>query len=108
MVIVGRTTQQSPSSLVSEDFDQCAAVNSPTEAGNRIIPFIGSPTSNITPAGLQMINTTGITMLGLREGHDTEDIPISNDTTNLITFYTSNASNQNFRPKMQVTYINKT
>ena len=76
-VVVGPTTQASATSLVNEDYDQVGSVDSPQELSSRIDQ--GSLTAStynswaLNSTGVGIVNKTGYTLLGMREGHDVLD-----------------------------------
>lgn len=82
MVIVGQTTQASPTSLIGADYDQCGAVDSPSEGSSRI--DIGSITAAayntwaLNATGLTWVSKTGYTLIGMREGHDVINSELAN------------------------------
>lgn len=71
---VVQTSQPSTTTLTTADFDLCGAVTNPTEGATRI--DLGSITTSaynswtLDATGRGWIDKTGISMLGLREGHD--------------------------------------
>ena len=79
-----RVVQSSPASntaLVSGDYDGVGAVDNPT-SGATEVDISGISTGTYTDwtlnaTGLTWIDKTGITKLGLREGHDATDTPIA-------------------------------
>lgn len=104
--------QSSPASntaLANGDFDQCGAINNPTEGATRI--DIGSITTSayndftLDATGRGWVNKTGVTKLGVREGHDCIDDPTvggtSKNSTDLATAETSGTTSD---PKLVVTY----
>ena len=77
---VVQTTQASSSTISTDDYDQCGSINNPTEGASRIDMYGHSSASYINftlnSTGISWINKSGITKLGLREGHDALDNPI--------------------------------
>lgn len=77
-VVVGTTTQPSSATLTVNDYDDCAATQSPTEVSAQVLNAsvtagqYNSWTLNST--GIAYISKTGITYFGLRAGGDVEDI----------------------------------
>jgi len=71
------TSQASTSSLVDDDFDQCGAVNNPTEGASRLeVPSTtGWCSFSLNSTGLGWIDKTGYTKLGIRSGDlDCDDV----------------------------------
>ncbi len=105
-LVIVQTTQASTSSLVGEDYDQCGSVDNPT-AGSATLD-IGSVTTsayntltlNSTAEG--WISKTGTTQLGIREGHDAVDDPITGSATNDVTFNTAEAASTPNDPVLEV------
>ncbi|NTW31244.1 MAG: immunoglobulin domain-containing protein [Bacteroidetes bacterium] len=108
--IIGQTTQASFSALEVSDFDQCGAVNNPTEGATRI--DIGNILINdwkvwtLNPTGLSWISKTGYTALGMREGHDCIDSPIvgSGEYSSGIDGRSSYYTGITYDPYLSVTY----
>lgn len=90
------TTPASNTGLVLGDFDQVGS----TELANRIdIGSISTSAYNtwtLNASGLAAISKTGVTKLGLREGHDFLDSAYagSNNTFNEVTFHMADGSNK--------------
>ncbi len=91
IVVVGETTPDSDSALITADFDQCSSVDSPTELTNRISlddivggtnTFMFDATGLATLLGAMGGNLT----LGIREGHDVRDLPIALTKFNQVGF----------------------
>lgn len=108
---VVQTSQASSSTLAVGDFDQCGAVNNPTEGATRI--DLGSVSTSAYTAwtldatGRGWISKTGFTLLGMREGHDAIDSPIDGSggaTQNRLTFSTSEETGTSQDPYLSVTY----
>lgn len=82
-VTVVQTSQTSTSSLDNDDFDEAGAADNPTEGidvGDRG-DISSLPTSSyfefpLNSTGISWISKTGTSLLGLREGHDVEDVAI--------------------------------
>jgi hypothetical protein len=96
-----QTSQASTSELVVEDYDQCGAVDNPTEGGTRQdITSITTSSYNEFPlneTGYEWI-VDGTSMLGIREGHDALDHPTLADS--LIGVIASEGDND---PYLEVT-----
>ena len=109
---VVQTTQASTSSLIGDDYDNCGAVNSPTEGATRVditnITVSAYNTWTLNSTGLTWISLTGYTKLGLREGHDILDDPVPSGGSvynkNEIDFYTSEQTGTTQDPYLSVTY----
>lgn len=106
IVVVGPTTQASPTSLVTEDYDQCGAVSNPTEKSARK-DLTGLATGQYhvwSLTDLTLVNKTSYTLLGLRGGHDALNDPITVLTDNSLTLATSDATGTTQDPYLAVTY----
>jgi hypothetical protein len=74
---VVQTSQASTDELVNDDYDQCGAIDNPTEGATRI--DLGGITTSaynswtLNSTGIGWIDKVGVTKLGLREGHDAID-----------------------------------
>ena len=74
---VVQTSPASNTALVNNDYDQAGAVNNPDEGSTRL--DLGSWSTSgynnflLNATGTTWISTTGVTKLGLREGHDALD-----------------------------------
>jgi glucuronoarabinoxylan endo-1,4-beta-xylanase len=106
LVVVGPTSQSSASQITTDDFDQCGSVNNPQELSSRIDynNFVAGQYNDIVlnNSGIAAINKTGITFLGLREGHDVLNDPV--DDTNWFIFSSSNEAGTSQDPYLEVTY----
>lgn len=103
-VAVVQTSQASTSELVNEDFDQCGAIDNPTEGATRIaITSTGWKQWTLNATGLGWISKTGWTKLGLRIGWlDCDDVAPTDGSQELwITIDTSETAND---PYLQVTW----
>jgi hypothetical protein len=78
-----QTSQADPTGLITDDFDQCGAIDNPTRGASDM--DLGSITTNqynyfvLNATGLSWIdkiNTSG-TLLGIRTGFDTDDVVAS-------------------------------
>lgn len=108
-VTVVQTTQASPTSLITADYDQCGAISNPTEGvdvGNRV--FGTSITAEVyfslvlNSTGMSWISKTSYTQLGVREGHDALNIePV---TLSDISIYNSEETGTAKDPYLSVTY----
>lgn len=89
IVVVGETTQASPTTLEANDYDNCALVHNPIEWSVRkdmgTITVNKSNTWTLTTAGENEVLAqlgSGWWMGGMREGHDVLDNPIASDSNN--------------------------
>lgn len=113
IVVIGETTQADPTTLEAEDFDQCGAINNPTEGSDKI------DLGNITDGqyNIWTLNATGIswikktaadpyTMLGVREGHDCLDHAYvgADGTNNSLYIQASEYTGIDQDPYLSVTY----
>ena len=79
---VVQTDQPSTSTLTTADFNNCGATDNPTEGATRV--DIGNITGaqyntwTLNATGRGWIDKTGVTMLGMREGHDCIDSALAN------------------------------
>ncbi len=103
-----QTTPASDTAIVTADFDQCGAVSNPTEGATRI--DLGSISTGaycdwtLDATGRGWISATGITRLGLREGHDCLNSPIANNSINSIDIIEAENAGTTSDPKLVVTY----
>ena len=103
--------QSSPASntaITTADFNQCGAVSNPTEGATRIDLGLISTGAycdwTLDATGRGWISTTGITKLGLREGHDCLNSAIADNTTNTIDANDADAAGTSTDPKLTITY----
>jgi hypothetical protein len=91
--VVGQTSQALTTELISDDFDQCGAIDNPDEGATRIdLGDLGEyqySAWTLNSTGRGWINKTGVSMFGIREGHDCIDSPIGTDLNNIFMFYSS-------------------
>lgn len=120
-ITVVKTTQANPlNNLIEDDYDQCGAINSPTEG---VDPEDRKKISDITVGEYHYLNlnSTGFewidkvnslsddntkgTLLGVREGHDVVDVPITGGayTYNFVEYYSSE-SGSSTAPYLEITY----
>lgn len=79
-----QTDQASTTTLVNDDYNNCGATDNPTE-GNDVGARIditnwnsaGYNTIALNATGLGWVSKTGVTMLGLRSGHDIVDVAVN-------------------------------
>lgn len=106
-IVAVQTSQASTSSLITDDFDQCGSVNNPTEGSDKL--DLSSLTDNqyniltLNATGRGWINKTGTTLLGLREGHDAQDIQLASSSSNYSFFAASETSGTDNDPYLEVT-----
>lgn len=110
-----QTTQDSPTTLIVEDYDQCGVVNNPTKgSGNYDIGslVVGRNSFTLNATGLGWIKKAAgdpWTMLGMREGHDIEDVKPAHPGAGLaknsyVSCYLSERTNTGDDPYLSVTY----
>lgn len=103
---VVQTTQASTTELVSEDFDQCGDVTNPTEGATRIDLgniIVGYNSWTLSSTGKGWISKTGVSKLGLREGHDAINSAIADNAYNIVAFSTSEDTSGTQDPYLDVT-----
>lgn len=109
IVFVKPASPASNTALVVEDFDQCGAVNSPTEISSRIdIGSINTSAYNdFDITDTSVISTSGISKFCVREGHDVLDTPYSGSTGTWNDIYIAFAesSGTSVDPKLVVTHV---
>lgn len=107
---VVQNTTYSATNLESDDYDQIGSVSNPTAGASDI--DIGTISTNawltfsLNSTGRGWINKTGYTKLGLREGHDAVNDPVTDSTTTGINIRTANygGSATSSDPVLEVTY----
>lgn len=114
-ITVVSTSQANPTTLGLSDFDQAGSIDNPIEGidtserkdittvpAGAHLPFV------LNSTGKEWISLTGNSLLGLREGHDVIDSPITyvldNNEYDAIRIRTANWGDINHRPKLSVTY----
>jgi len=104
------TSQASDSTLVGADYDNCGAVNNPTElndAGNRLdLTTISTDTEysiELNSTGISVIDDTGTTFIGIRDGHDTADISVNLDSGSGADIYFSEQTGTDKDPYLLLT-----
>lgn len=109
-ITVVQTNQADTSTLTTSDFDQCGSVSNPTEgvdAGGRIdISSFNTSGYNqfvLNATGRGWIDKVGTTKLGLREGHDAQNIQLAGNTRNTIDIYMSEQTGTSNDPYLEVT-----
>lgn len=107
--VIGDTSQASTDTLARADFNNCGAVDNPTEYASRI-DITSSFTTNqynaftFNSTGIAAISKTGYTKLGVREGHDCIDSPINTNSHTGIKFNASEQTDTDKDPYLSVTY----
>lgn len=106
-ITVVQTDQPSTTALTTADYNNCGATDNPTEGtdnrydlsngGNKWLSWL------LNATGRSWINKTGITMLGLREGHDVLDHAITVGE-NTAVLRTSERAGTTYDPYLSVTY----
>lgn len=122
-VAVCHTFQASESSLSNNDYNDCGSDNdtagraaqTPIELGSgelslNDITLNAYNTLTLNATGLGWISKTGTSYIGLREGHDLENIPIDSGTNtgSKIKIATSEASGTSTDPYLEITYTDNT
>jgi hypothetical protein len=111
--VVGETTQADPTTLATGDYNDCGAVDNPTEGATRIdysaITAAGYTTWTLNATGRGWIKKSGsgadaYTRLGLREGHDCIDSALASSTLNEFAVRCSEYANTASDPYLKVTY----
>lgn len=120
---VVRTAQSTHTTLANADYDTCGnTIDNPTEgidSGQRkdltSISLDAYLTFTLNSTGRGWIakrgqtsncsGTTGITCLGVREGHDATDSSIASDTSNYFYFDLSESTATQYDPYLAVTYV---
>jgi len=108
-ITVVQTSQASPTTLSTADFDQCGAVDNPTEGTDSRLDITSVSAGNeynwpMNATGLGWISDTGWTYLGLRQLHDASDVAISGSNVySGVNFYTSEQGGTD-DPYLSVTY----
>jgi len=76
-VRVVQTSQANTSTLGTDDFDQCGSINNPTAGANDTdldtLSTSAYNTISLNATGISWITDSGVTKLGLRQGHDAQD-----------------------------------
>lgn len=120
-ITVVQTSQATHTVLAFADFDQCGAISNPTEGidtGQRkditSMTVGNSYTFTLNATGRGWIKkagqtsscsaTTGITCLGIREGHDVLNSAIGNSSTNQLPYSASEADGTSQDPYLSITY----
>ena len=103
-----QTSPASNTNIVAADFDQCGAVSNPTEGSTRI-DITGMSTSvyadwTLDATGRGWISQTGVTKLGLREGHDALNHAPNVTTITRADFASADTAGTSSDPKLVVTY----
>jgi len=108
-VNVVQTSQTNPTTLATADYDQCGAINNPTEGATRVdIGNVTTGTYNtwtLDATGISWIDKVNAnnTLLGMREGHDAIDSPIVANTEDKVSLYSSEDTNGSRDPYLDVT-----
>jgi len=106
-IVAVDTTQPSTTTLTTADFDLCGdAVSNPTEGSNQR-DFTGMSTGSynnftLDAVGRGWISKTGVSKLGLREGHDVKNSAVNVTGDTAVRFYTSEEAGTTRDPKLVV------
>ncbi|MFC1809378.1 beta strand repeat-containing protein [Candidatus Omnitrophota bacterium] len=110
LVVVGETTQASTSSLGTADFDTCGSVDGVTEGSAQVditgISLGAELTFSLNATARSWIDDSGYTMLGLREGHDVDDLAVKTNanSTESGTFRSADHGTSANWPRLKVGY----
>lgn len=105
--------QSSPASntvLVNADYDQCGAVNNPTEGASRFDAYTNWTLSqyndiSLNATGISWIDGSGVTKLGIRHENDADDATIgTSKTAGNTSCYTADQTGTTTDPKLAVTH----
>ena len=111
IAVVGETSQASTSEITWNDYDKCGSIDSPTVLSSNIDltditegQYLQIP---LNEAGIGLVNKTGYTMLGIRGGHDIEDVYTGvaegHSANSEIVFYGSNYTGTDKDPYLEIT-----
>ncbi|MEK6819533.1 MAG: hypothetical protein AABY10_06405, partial [Nanoarchaeota archaeon] len=93
IVLVGPTNQSSTSTLITDDYNKIGNLTNATEISDRIdVTSISTGTwqkFTLNSAGRALVNKTGLTLLGMREGHDQLNISIASNVNNQLSIITN-------------------
>lgn len=101
------STPASNTAIVTGDYDQCGAIDNPTEYSTRIDIGSWASTYNdfaLNAGGLSALSLTAVTKFGLREGHDAIDSAPANNTGNYVDVDSAEGAGTTSDPKLVVTY----
>lgn len=82
IVVVGETSQSSTTTLITDDYETCGTTHNPYEgSGHEDLTDIDASINSyhswtLNSTGRGWINVSGVTKLGLRSGHDVDDIAV--------------------------------
>lgn len=104
--VIVQSSQADPTTLASEDFDQCGSVNNPTEGSARFLTANWNDTAynifRLNDTGRSWVSKTGYTTLGVRYGYDAEDVAPPSAGQRYISFATSEVSGTTSDPYLEV------
>lgn len=109
-----QTTEASEGNPAEVDYDQCGAVNDPIEGSTRVdfsaIVSAGYTEFALNTTGLTWIDKTGITQIGMREGHDAIDSPYGGafNSSNRYMAFSSLEAGTDKDPYLQITLVSTT
>jgi len=109
-LVVVQSFQDSNDALTTDDYDECGdAIDDPTEGSDKILCTNWSDGSyetwTLDSTGLDWIDLTGYTMLGLREGHDVTDSSIGDDDSNITYWRTADYADTTSDPYLTINYL---
>jgi len=107
-----QTSQASETSLTANDYDNVGVTKGAADWDITGISTGSYQTIALNATGLGWIDATGYTLIGLREGHDIEDVfpgdPGEADKRSSIKFYTSDQTGTDNDPKLVITHTSVT
>lgn len=112
-LVVVQTSQPDPTQLTTADYDLCGdAINNPTE-GSAQLDLTGLSTGQyhslaLNATGIGWIDDAGYTLLGVREGHDCVDDPITDNSRNIMVMSASETTGTSQDPYLEVVYTSGT
>lgn len=101
---VFETTPASNTDLVLADYDQIGTTKLSSDADITSIDATDTVYTDFTlnGSGIALINKTGVTKLGFREGHDVENVQIANNVDNFVWFNQADQTGTTKDPKLVV------
>lgn len=107
---VGPNTPSSTTTLSTADYDQAGTVDNPTLWSDIKNSYTSSWSDGtyfefpLNSNGIAGITGTSTTVIGIREGHDIEDVAPNSGGDNEWGFYPAEYSTENKRPYLELTY----
>lgn len=110
-ITIVNTSQASPTSLVTADYDQVGSISNPVEGTDERKDLTSISTGSylsfvLNSTGLSWVSKEGFTQLGLREGHDVLNSAFggASNSSNSIQVRTSNYAGTSFDPILAISY----